>query len=113
MSEHTKFSYSFSFSKNTCDNLRYYKKTNGDHQINEVSEKFIISFIEKSTTTLNTLKRGRPHTKKDSKEKYIPFNFSFLQSTIDVIREYKKVSKNSLDAALQNHLNLQLPVRIG
>ena len=113
MSEHTKFSYSFSFSKNTCDNLRYYKKTNGDHKINEVSEKFILSFIEKSSK-IDSPKRGRPHKKKDSKDKYMPFNFSFLKNTIQAIQEYKKSSKkNSLDAALQNHLNLQIPVRVG
>lgn len=110
MSEHSKFSYSFSFSKQTCDNLRYYKKTNENHEINKVSEKFILFFIKKSTK-IHPPKRGRPHTKKDVKDVYIPFSFSFLKSTIEAIKEYKKSSKDSLDAALENHLNLQIPVR--
>lgn len=62
MSRVYKFSYSFSFSKNTCDGLRYYKKTNSDHQINSMSEKFILSFIKNSIKTI-TPKKGRPKKK--------------------------------------------------
>jgi len=111
MKKISKFSYSFSFSKNTCDNLRYYKKTNNDHLINNMSEKFILSFIKNSTKTLSS-KEKRRYNHKNIQDVCVPFSFSFLKSTIHEIQEFKKSSKYSLDEVLENHLNLQIPVRV-
>lgn len=109
------FSYSFSLSKNTCDNLRYYKKTHTNHQINEKSEKFVLDFIVKETQNITTdgPKRGRPKEKVDENDIYVPFSFSFKKNTIKKIQEYKsKSNMASLDHALEKYLNLQIPVHI-
>jgi len=111
MRNNSKFSYSFSFSKQTCNNLRYYKKTHDiDHKINTMSEKFILSYMENITETYIPPKRGRPLTHKKNKDMYIPFSFSFLKSTIQTIQKYKQSSNSSLDAALENYINMQIPV---
>ena len=109
------FSYSFSFSVNTCDNLRYYKKTHTNHQINTVSENFILDFIDKETQTIetNSPKRGRPKQKRDKNEIYVPYSMSFKKKTIQLIKEYKKKPNvQSLDNTLEQYLNLQIPLHI-
>ena len=109
------FSYSFSFSKNTCDNLRYYKKTHTNHQINEKSEQFVLAFIENETQNITTdgPKRGRPKQKVAENEIYVPYSFSFKKNTKKKIQEYKsKSNMPSLDHALEKYLNLQIPVHI-
>ncbi len=109
------FSYSFSFSKNTCDNLRYYKKTHTNHQINEKSEEFVLDFISKEIQNITGEgpKRGRPKQKIGKNEIYMPYSFSFKKNTIKKIKEYKsKSNMPSLDNALEKYLNLQIPVHI-
>ena len=107
-------SYSFSFSKGTCDNLRYFKETHL-HTINQDAEKFILDFIKvkgKDIATTQT-KRGRPSQKRDISEIYEPFNFSLKISTIQKIREYKTNSDYpSIDRALEAEINLKIPVRV-
>lgn len=109
------FSYSFSFSKNTCENLRYYKKTHTNHKINEISEKFVLDFITKETESIITSwpKRGRPKKKMNENDIHVPYSFTFKKSTKNKIKEYKeKLNLSSVDSALEKYLNLQIPVHV-
>lgn len=111
------FSYSFSFSKKLSTNLRYYKRTTLNHNVNAKIEAFVLSFMIHATpinedTIISTPKRGRPKQKIKDDKLYAPCNFSFKKTTIEKIQEYKKKDKMpNLDAEVEKHLNVQIPVR--
>ena len=109
-------SYSFSFQKNICQDIRYYRKTNPNSTLKQNIEAFILKFI-KSTTPyeLNHVSQGRPFKGKaiDPLDKYESFQFSLKKSTIKRIREYKKKENMpELDKNIEEYIKLVVPCRV-
>jgi len=110
-----RLSYSFSLQLKLCQDIRYYKKTTFQNKLNLLAEKFILNLIKniKKDSTENPV-RGRPHRDKqiNNINKYVPFQFSLKNSTIDKIKEHKKNGNvPNLDKNLEEHLRLIVPCR--
>lgn len=109
-------SYSFSFQKKTCQDIRYYKKTNPSHTLKKKIEQYILDFMKNPINgDIETPKRGLPNknTTIHSIDKYESFQFSLKKSTIKRIRLYKKKEDMpSLDKNVEEYIKLIVPCRV-
>ena len=108
-------SYSFSLQLKLCQDITYYKKTTKLHNLNDIIDKFLISFIKKNISyTTEQSTKGRPHKGKILKDinKYTSYPFSLKKLTILKIKKYKKEGNDpDLDKNLEEHLKLIVPIR--
>lgn len=108
-------SYSFSFQLKTCQDIRYYRKTNPQNDLKLLVEKFTLDFIKDPKNLTNEIiKRGTPGKirKIEDDDKFTDFTFSFKKSTILKIRAYKKKPDvPNLDRNVEEYIKLLVPSR--